>query len=169
MGNDVAHVCAIFGFPVKLVDISESALVKGLDTISKNLDRQINKGKISSEDKAATLARIETSTDYGLFSNCDLVIEAATENEAVKKQILTKLCPVLKQNAYIASNTSSISITRLVAATDRPARFMGMHFMNPVPVMALVRTDSWYCYRQRDIRHDSQLGRPYGKDIGKCR
>jgi 3-hydroxybutyryl-CoA dehydrogenase len=138
MGHGVAHVCAISGFSVKLVDVSEAALSKGLTTIGRNLDRQISKSKISTEDKIATLARIETGTDYALFANCDLVIEAATENEIVKKQILTKLCPVLKPKALIASNTSSISITRLGAATDRPGRFMGMHFMNPVPVMALV-------------------------------
>lgn len=138
MGNGVAHVCAVSGFSVKLVDISADALTRGIATIGKNLDRQISKGKISAEEKAAALARIETGTDYSLFSDCDLVIEAATENEVVKKQVLAKLCPVLKPDAFIASNTSSISITRLGAATDRPARFMGVHFMNPVPVMALV-------------------------------
>ncbi|HXP95591.1 MAG TPA: 3-hydroxybutyryl-CoA dehydrogenase [Telmatospirillum sp.] len=138
MGNGVAHVCAVSGFSVKLVDVADAALAKGMATIGRNLDRQVTKGLLSAEGKAAALARIETGTDYGLFADCDLVIEAATENEAVKKQILAKLCPVLKPEAYVASNTSSISITRLGAATDRPARFMGMHFMNPVPVMALV-------------------------------
>jgi 3-hydroxybutyryl-CoA dehydrogenase len=138
MGNGVAHVCAVAGFSVKLVDVAEAALTKGLATIGKNLDRQIAKGLLTADEKAAALARIEVGTEYSLFSDCDLVIEAATENEVVKKQILAKLCPALKPDAYIASNTSSISITRLGAATDRPGRFMGMHFMNPVPVMALV-------------------------------
>jgi 3-hydroxybutyryl-CoA dehydrogenase len=138
MGNGVAHVCAVSGFSVKLTDIGEAQLAKGLATINKNLDRQVVKGRISAEDKAAAVGRIETSVDYDFFGDCDLVIEAATENEAIKKQILAKLCPILKPEAYIASNTSSISVTRLGSATDRPARFMGMHFMNPVPVMALV-------------------------------
>jgi 3-hydroxybutyryl-CoA dehydrogenase len=138
MGNGIAHVCAVSGLAVKLVDTAEAQLTKALATISKNLDRQIHKGKLSPDDKVKALSHIETSLDYGVFADCDLVIEAATENEAVKKQILAKLCPILKPEAYIASNTSSISITRLGASSDRPARFMGMHFMNPVPVMALV-------------------------------
>ncbi|MDR3435875.1 3-hydroxybutyryl-CoA dehydrogenase [Telmatospirillum sp.] len=138
MGHGIAHVCAVSGFSVKLVDIAEGALAKAINSISKNLDRQIAKGKLTVEEKTTALGRIETSTGYPIFADCDLVIEAATENEAVKKQILAKLCPVLKPETYLASNTSSISITRLGAATDRPARFMGMHFMNPVPVMGLV-------------------------------
>jgi 3-hydroxybutyryl-CoA dehydrogenase len=138
MGNGIAHVCASAGYQVKLVDISEPALAKGLAIIGKNLDRQIHKGKLTEAEKAEALAHITTGTEYTLLSDCDLVIEAATENEAVKKQIFAKLCPVLKADALLASNTSSISITRLAAATDRPGRFMGMHFMNPVPVMALV-------------------------------
>ncbi|HVI51616.1 MAG TPA: 3-hydroxybutyryl-CoA dehydrogenase [Candidatus Sulfotelmatobacter sp.] len=138
MGNGIAHVAAASGFQVKLLDISEAAIAKGIGTITKNLDRQIAKGKLTEEDKAATLGRISTGTDYSLFGDCDLVIEAATEQEAVKKQIFNQLCPHLKADALIASNTSSISITRLGAGTDRPARFMGIHFMNPVPVMKLV-------------------------------
>ena len=138
MGNGIAHVAASSGFQVKLLDVSQAAIDKGLATISKNLDRQIAKGKLTEEDKAATLGRISTGTEYSLFSDADLVIEAATENEAVKKQIFNALCPVLKPEALIASNTSSISITRMGAATDRPARFMGIHFMNPVPMMKLV-------------------------------
>ena len=138
MGNGIAHVCAINGFNVKMLDASEAQLAKGLATITKNLDRQVSKGKLTAPEKDAALARIASGTEYSMFSDCDLVIEAATENEAVKKQIVNLLCPVLRPEALIASNTSSISITRLGAATDRPGRFMGMHFMNPVPVMALV-------------------------------
>lgn len=138
MGNGIAHVAAASGFQVKLLDISEAAIAKGIATITKNLDRMVAKGKLSEDDKAATLGRISTGTEYTLFGDCDLVIEAATEQEALKKQIFAQLCPVLKPEAIIASNTSSISITRLGSATDRPGRFMGIHFMNPVPVMKLV-------------------------------
>ena len=138
MGNGIAHVCALSGFEVRMLDINEQQLAKGLATIDKNLVRQVSRGKISEADKAATMARIKTGGQYELLSQCDLVIEAATEQEQVKKAIFHQLCPVLKPTAMIASNTSSISITRLGASTDRPALFMGMHFMNPVPVMALV-------------------------------
>ena len=138
MGNGIAHVAAAAGFTVKLLDITDAALAKGIATITKNLDRQVSRGKLSVEQRDATLANLSTSTDYASLSDADLVIEAASENEAVKKSIFAKLCPVLKPEAYIASNTSSISITRLGASTDRPGRFMGMHFMNPVPVMQLV-------------------------------
>ena len=138
MGNGIAHVAAASGFQVKLLDVSDAALAKGLATINKNLDRQVSKGKISADDKAAIVARISTGTDYATFSDADLVIEAASENENVKKAIFAQLCPVLKPEAYIASNTSSLSITRMGATTDRPTKFMGIHFMNPVPVMSLV-------------------------------
>ena len=138
MGNGIAQVAASSGFQVKMLDISEAAIAKGIANITKNLDRMISKGKLSEDDKAATLGRISTGTDYAIFGDCDLVIEAATEQEALKKQIFNQLCPVLKPDALIASNTSSISITRLGAGTDRPAKFMGIHFMNPVPVMKLV-------------------------------
>lgn len=138
MGNGIAHVCAVAGFDVVLLDISEEQLKKALATIDKNLTRQVSKGKIAETEKAAALGRIKTTTAYADFGDSDLVIEAATEDEQVKRKIFAQLCPALKPEAYIASNTSSISITRLGAATDRPARFMGMHFMNPVPVMQLV-------------------------------
>ncbi|MBY0432268.1 MAG: 3-hydroxybutyryl-CoA dehydrogenase [Rhodospirillales bacterium] len=138
MGNGIAHVCAQSGFQVKLMDLSPDQIKKALNAIEKNLDRQLSKGKITAEAKAQTLGNISTGTSYDVFSDCDLVIEAATEKEQVKRDIFVKLCPVLKPEALIASNTSSISITRLGAATDRPGKFMGMHFMNPVPVMALV-------------------------------
>ncbi|RAU21957.1 3-hydroxybutyryl-CoA dehydrogenase [Paramagnetospirillum kuznetsovii] len=138
MGNGIAHVCAASGFDVVLLDISDEALKKGLGVIEKNLGRAVSKGKLTEADKAATLSRIKTTTAYADFGDSDLVIEAATEDEKVKRLIFQQLCPVLKPEAHIASNTSSLSITRLGAATDRPAKFMGMHFMNPVPVMQLV-------------------------------
>jgi 3-hydroxybutyryl-CoA dehydrogenase len=138
MGNGIAHVCALSGFDVRLLDVSDDQLKRGLGVIEKNLERQVSRGKITAEQKAETQARIKSGVDYALLGDCDLVIEAASENEQVKRAIFTKLCPVLQPEAIIASNTSSISITRLGAATDRPGRFMGMHFMNPVPVMALI-------------------------------
>ncbi|MFD1623118.1 3-hydroxybutyryl-CoA dehydrogenase [Azospirillum griseum] len=138
MGSGIAQVCAQAGYDVSLSDLNEQVLEKSLAGIARNLDRQVQKGKISEADKAAALARIATGTDLTIFADSDLVIEAATENEALKRDILKKLVPHLKPEALIATNTSSISITRLAASTDRPAKFMGMHFMNPVPVMQLV-------------------------------
>jgi len=138
MGGGIAHVCAAAGFDVKLSDVSEDQLAKALQTIGGNMDRQIKHGSFTAGDKDAALARISTGTDYSLFSSCDVVIESATENEEVKREILKALVPSLKPEAIICSNTSSISITRLAAVTDRPGQFMGMHFMNPVPLMKLV-------------------------------
>lgn len=138
MGNGIAHVCAQAGFDVKLLDVDPARLDKALATIAKNLDRQIAKGKLAESEKSLIMGRIKTSTDYGVFAESDIVIESATENEQIKRKIIEQLLPVLRPEAFIASNTSSISITRLGAATDRPAKFIGMHFMNPVPLMALV-------------------------------
>ena len=138
MGNGIAHVCAASGHAVRMLDVNQEAIDRGLRTIGGNLDRQLSKGTITAEQKAQTLARVSTGTDYALFGDCDLVIEAAPENEALKREVFRKLCPVLKPDAIIASNTSSISITRLAAMTDRPARFIGMPFMNPVPIRKLV-------------------------------
>lgn len=138
MGSGIAHVVALSGFSVKLADVSDDRLQAGLKVIEKNMARQVKKETITEDDKVKAQGRIETGTDYSLFADCDLVIEAATEKEAVKKEIFAKLCPCLKPEALIASNTSSISITRLGASTDRPGKFMGMHFMNPVPLMQLV-------------------------------
>ena len=138
MGNGIAHVCALKGFEVKLIDVDKAQLDQALGRIDQNLGRQEKRGLITRADHEAALARIATGLDYGLFADCDVVIEAATEKEEVKRGILKKLCPVLKPAALIATNTSSISVTRLAAVTDRPAKFMGMHFMNPAPVMQLV-------------------------------
>ncbi|ALG75186.1 3-hydroxybutyryl-CoA dehydrogenase [Azospirillum thiophilum] len=138
MGSGIAQVCAQAGYDVVLSDISDAVLEKALAGIGRNYDRQIQKGKLEEAEKTAALARIATGTDLSVFGDSDLVIEAATENEALKRDLLKKLVPHLNAEALIATNTSSISITRLAAATDRPAKFMGMHFMNPVPVMQLV-------------------------------
>jgi 3-hydroxybutyryl-CoA dehydrogenase len=138
MGGGIAHVCALKGFQVKLVDIDAAQIEKGLESITGNMDRQIGRGMIKPDDKDAALRRIETGVDYKLFGDCDLVIEAAVENEQIKREIFKKLCPVLAPATLIATNTSSISVTRLASVTDRPGRFMGMHFMNPVPMMQLV-------------------------------
>ena len=138
MGSGIAHVCALAGYDVRLNDIGAEALDKALGTIERNMARQCAKGKISEAEKNKALKRIRTGTEMSLFRDCDLVIEAATEKEEVKREIFKKLVPNLKPDALIASNTSSISITRLAACTDRPGKFIGMHFMNPVPVMELV-------------------------------
>ena len=138
MGAGIAHVCALAGLEVALTDVGEEALQRGHETIDRNLSRQVARGKIREEDKAAALQRISTGLDYGLFGDCDMVIEAATEREEIKREIFKKLIPTLKPEALIATNTSSISITRLASSTDRPGKFIGVHFMNPVPVMSLV-------------------------------
>ncbi len=138
MGNGIAQVCAVAGVPVIMVDISDAAVARGLATVGSSLDRLVKKEKLTSADKDAALSRITGSTDRGKLATCDLVIEAATENEELKLKILKDLCPILKPEALIATNTSSISITKLATATDRPDRFIGMHFFNPVPMMALL-------------------------------
>jgi 3-hydroxybutyryl-CoA dehydrogenase len=138
MGNGIAHVAALAGMDVRLLDINEEVLKQALETIDHNMQRQVRRGMIQDPERKAALKRIKTGTDYAQLKDCDIVVEAASENEQVKREILKKLCPVLKADAIIASNTSSISITRLAAVTDRPAKFIGMHFMNPVPLMKLV-------------------------------
>ncbi len=138
MGSGIAHVAAFAGYDVRLSDISEDALKRAVANIGKNLDRQVSKGKATQADKDAAMARIATVTELAGLKGCDIVVEAATENEDVKRGIFKKLVPELGPETIIATNTSSISITRLAASTDRPAKFIGMHFMNPVPVMALV-------------------------------
>ncbi len=138
MGSGIAHVAALAGYRVKLSDIDPAVLAKSLEKISQYMGRQVKRELIAEGDRQQALKRIETATDYAIFADCDVVIEAATEKEEVKRQILKQLCPALKPGALIATNTSSISITRLAAATDRPAKFIGMHFMNPVPLMQLV-------------------------------
>ena len=138
MGSGIAHVCALAGLPVVMVDAKSDALDKARASISRNMDRQLTKGAITAEQKDAAGARITTSLDHAAFADVDLVIEAATEKEEVKRAIYKALLPHVKPTCILASHTSSISITRLAASTDRPGRFIGMHFMNPVPVMKLI-------------------------------
>ncbi len=138
MGNGIAHVCALAGFHVLLNDIVADRIADGLATISGNMARQVTRQRISDEERQAALKRITPARNLDELSDCDLVIEAATEKEEIKRKIFGALCPVLKSDAIVGTNTSSISITRLAAATDRPERFIGIHFMNPVPLMELV-------------------------------
>ncbi|WP_430467916.1 3-hydroxyacyl-CoA dehydrogenase family protein [Winogradskyella ouciana] len=139
MGNGIAHTFAQSGFKVNLIDISEASLEKGMATISKNLDRMVAKEKISEADKAETLGNIETFTDSGYgVQNVDLVVEAATENIDLKLKIFKQLDDICGDDTILATNTSSISITQIAAATSRPEKVIGMHFMNPVPIMKLV-------------------------------
>ena len=138
MGNGIAHVFALAGYDVLMTDISQEALTKAVALIDHNLERQMHRGRISEADKNAALARIRTTLQLAELGQCDLVIEAATERESVKQAIFEDLLPHLRPETILASNTSSISITRLASRTDRPERFMGVHFMNPVPVMQLV-------------------------------
>ncbi len=138
MGNGIAHVVALGGHDVVLHDVSADRIEAGLATITGNLARQVQKGLIDDSTRKAALNRISSGTAHDVLSDCDLVVEAATENEEVKKKIYAGVCRVLKPTAILATNTSSISITRLASATDRPERFIGIHFMNPVPLMQLV-------------------------------
>ncbi len=138
MGNGIAHVCALAGYDVLLTDISQEALDAALARIDRNLERQVAREKITPEDKQAALARIRTTLKLADLGACDLIIESATERETVKTAIFEDLVPHLKPHTILTSNTSSISITRLASRTDRPEKFMGFHFMNPVPVMQLV-------------------------------
>ena len=138
MGNGIAQACAVSGINVVMVDINQAAVDKGLATIEKSLDRLLQKEKITEADKAAALARVKGSTRYEDFQGADLVIEAATENRELKTKILKQLDELLAPEVIVATNTSSISITALAAATGRADRFVGMHFFNPVPMMALV-------------------------------
>jgi len=138
MGSGIAHVCAQHGYEVFLSDVSADALERGLGKIRKDMERMADKGIMEAGDVDPAVSRITTGTTFDGMKDCDLVIEAATENEQIKKEILQSLCPMLSEDALVASNTSSISITRLGSYTDRPGKFLGMHFMNPVPRMELV-------------------------------
>lgn len=138
MGSGIAHVCALSGYNVLIHDVSAEQIDKALASIDKNMSRQVAKEKLTEADKTAALARISAAPDLSAFSECDMAIEAATENEAIKKKIFEALCPVLKPDALLATNTSSLSVTRLAASTDRPEQFVGIHFFNPVPLMKLV-------------------------------
>lgn len=138
MGNGIAHVCALAGYSVLLNDVSPDRIKAGMATINGNMARQVTKKTISEDDRTKALGRIKGAEKYDALNGCDLVIETATEKEDVKRKIFADVCSALKPEAILASNTSSISITRLASSTDRPERFIGIHFMNPVPLMELV-------------------------------
>ncbi len=138
MGGGIIQVLALAGFDVALIDINQEQIDKALERVSRLTERQVEKETLEAGQRQAALGRIKTGTDFALIADCQLIIEAATENEGVKRDILSKIIEHASKDALIASNTSSISITRLAAATDRPERFIGMHFMNPVPAMKLV-------------------------------
>ena len=138
MGNGIAQSCAVSDLSVLMIDVDAAALTRGRDAISSSLDRLVKKDKLSGADKQAALERIEGTTNYGALQRCDFVIEAATENELLKAKILKQIDDVAKPDAIVATNTSSISITKLAAMMKQPQRFVGMHFFNPVPMMALV-------------------------------
>jgi 3-hydroxybutyryl-CoA dehydrogenase len=138
LGSGIAQVASLAGYEVRLADIDAKALDNAVANINKNLERQVARGKLTEDEKNAALKRIHTGTDFKPVGQCNVVVEAATEREELKREIFTKLVPALGPDTIVASNTSSISITRLAASTDRPTRFIGMHFMNPVPAMQLV-------------------------------
>ena len=161
MGSGIAHVCALAGFDVRLNDVSVDRIKAGIATINGNMARQVARKRISEEDRQAALSKIAPAESFDDFGECDLVIEAATEKEEVKRQIFANLCPSLKPEAIVGTNTSSISITRLASSTDRPEKFIGIHFMNPVPLMELVElirgiaTDDPTFVSHQDLRRPS--------------
>ena len=165
MGNGIAHIVALAGYGVKINDLSEDQFNKAMGRIEKNLSRQAAKKTITKEDVKAALGRISFASSLKALGKCDLVIEAATEEESVKTTILASLCEVLKPEAIIATNTSSISITRLASSTNRPEQFLGMHFMNPVPVMELVEMIRGIATEDEAFNSAREFVASLGKDI----
>ena len=165
MGNGIAHIAALSGFEIKLLDSDQDALRGAIETIDRNMERQVRRSIVSDSDRAAALGRIKTGHDYAMFKSCGIVIEAATENESIKKEIFQTLIPHLSDEAIIATNTSSISITRLGASTDRPGRFIGMHFMNPVPMMKLVELIRGLGTDEETYRITRDLAEKMGKTV----
>ena len=164
MGNGIAHVFAMKGYNVKLVDISADALERALATIGKNLDRMVKKEKITEEDKSSTLSRLETSTDLNTaVADAELVVEAATENVDLKLKIFTAIDENAPEGCILASNTSSISITKIASATKRPDKVIGMHFMNPVPIMKLVEVIRGYSTSDEVTQTIMELSTNLGK------
>jgi 3-hydroxybutyryl-CoA dehydrogenase len=165
MGSGIAHVCALSGLEIGLYDVSPERIETGLAMIATNLGRQVKSGKVKETDAAAALKRIKPVKDYAGFGTHDLIIESATEKEAVKIEIFKALCPHLKKEALLGSNTSSISITRLASVTDRPEKFMGIHFMNPVPVMELVELIKGIATDEATFKTVKQFATGLGKTI----
>ena len=165
MGNGIAHVAAVAGCSVVMLDLDQQRIDAGLETITQNLARQVRRNLLSESDRSAAFDRISTTLDYADFGECDFVIETAAEDEAVKREIFKTLIPHLKETALIASNTSSISITRLATITDRPERFIGMHFMNPVPMMDLVELIRGLATSEETYQEVRTLAKQMGKTI----
>lgn len=164
MGNGIAHTFAQSGFQVKLIDISQEAIDRGIQTITKNLDRMIGKESITESDKTETLARISTFTDTaGGVKDADLIVEAATENHDLKLKIFKQMDELAPEHCILASNTSSISITKIAAATKRPEKVIGMHFMNPVPIMKLVEIIKGYSTSEETFQKIFELSEKLGK------
>ena len=169
MGAGIAHVAALAGKSVVLADVSEDVAKKGLRTIEKNLGRQVEKGKVTAEARDAALARVATTADLGCFAEADLVVEAVVESEGVKRDLFGRLDGIVKPDGILASNTSSISISRLAAATKRPEKFIGMHFMNPVPVMSLVEVIRGAATSDETTEAVLALAKAMGKTPLACR
>ena len=169
MGNGIAHVAALAGKSVVLVDVTAELLQRGRSALEKNLGRQVEKGKVTAEARDAALARISTSVDLAPLADADLVVEAVVENEGVKNELFGRVDRLAKKEALFATNTSSISVTRLAAATSRPERFIGMHFMNPVPVMALVEVIRGLATSDETAAAVAALAREMGKTPVECR
>ncbi len=165
MGSGIAHVCALAGFDVALNDISMERIQSGLASINGNMARQVAKGLITEEQRTAALARIAPAETLDQLADFDLVIESAVENEQVKRKIFSQLCPLLKPEAIVATNTSSISITRLAASTDRPERFIGIHFMNPVPLMELVELVRGIATEDETFEASKEFTKRLGKTV----
>ena len=168
MGGGIAHVVSLSGRKVYLLDIDQDLLTGSIQTIEKNMARQASRGKVSEDDVKAALSHIETGTDYSGFSNCDIVIEAATENEDVKRKIFEEISGFLSDHTLLATNTSSISITRLASTTDRPEKFIGMHFFNPVPVMQLVELIKGIATSQETFKTVKALSESLGKTVAEA-
>lgn len=165
MGNGIAHVAAVSGHDVVLLDTDQAQLDAAVEIITQNLARQVRRKLLSDADRISALERIVTTLDYAAFGDCDIVIETATEEESVKREIFKTLIPHLKETALIASNTSSISITRLATTTDRPERFIGMHFMNPVPMMDLVELIRGLATSEETFEAVRSLAQKMGKTV----
>jgi 3-hydroxybutyryl-CoA dehydrogenase len=163
MGNGIAQACAVSGLDVVMVDIAESAVARGQATIASSLDRLLKKEKITAADKDAAVKRIQGTTRYEALQSCDLIIEAATENEELKVKLLRQVDALAGPDVILATNTSSISITRLAAATSRPGKFIGMHFFNPVPMMALVELIRGHLTEEATVAAAVALAKAMGK------
>lgn len=168
MGNGIAHVCALAGYDVAISDLSQDSLDKARDTIEKNMSRQVSRELIGLDEMKTAINRISYGADYAHFSDVDLAIEAATEREEVKLKIFESLCASVPADAYLASNTSSISITRLASTTDRPERFIGLHFMNPVPVMQLIEVIRGLATDQETYEMAMNLAEKLGKTVANA-